>query len=134
MKTLILSAVLFGSLLPSRLDTPAVSAPAAVSWSQPFAGSWTWSPASQHAAGLVEAGFSDWRLPTRAECQAAIQGGTLPALTSGSFYYWTSEKQGNRAWAVKITADANGVVIPAQSGTATKLLQTSFVQAIATRP
>ena len=79
-------------------------------------------------------GYSDWRLPTRAEFQSAIQGATLPTLSVGTYLYWTSEKQGNRAWAVTIATDANGSVIPSQSGGTSLILQTSFVHAIATRP
>lgn len=137
MKTLHLSV----ALLASALITPSHSAlaslappPPTVSWSQEFAGSWTWSAAKNQAANLVEGGYSDWRLPTRAEFQSAIQGATLPALSAGTYLYWTSEKQGNRAWAVTIATDASGNVIPSQSGGTSLILQASFVHAIAIRP
>jgi hypothetical protein len=110
-------------------------APLAISWSQFFGARTTWTQASTYAANLVEGGYSDWRLPTRAELQAAIQGGTLPALTPNTaWWYWTSEAQGNRAWVVTIATDANGIAIPSQSGATSKQLKVSLLASIGVRP
>lgn len=134
MKTLLLAAVLLGSTILA-LSHSSLAAPPAISWSQPFPGSWSWAPAKQYAANLVEAGYSDWRLPTRAEYQSAITGGTLPTLIpSSTLPYWTSEKQGNKAWTVKIATDQFGAVIPLQSGATFAWGQGSFIEAIAIRP
>ncbi len=134
MKTLLLAVALLGSTILA-LSHSSLAAPPTVSWSQPFPGSWSWAPAKQYAANLVEAGYSDWRLPTRAEYQFAITGGTLPALTpSSTYFYWTSEKQGNKAWVVSIATDAGGAVIPLQSGSASLTSQASTVIGIGIRP
>jgi hypothetical protein len=129
---LLLVSICLAFTLPTSRGASAT--PVIADWSQPFVGAWTWSPAKQHASNLVEAGFNDWRLPKRTELVSAIQSAMLPPLTTGTHYYWTSEKQGNRAWAVLIVADANGDPIVAQSGSATLLTQSSFVLALATRP
>ena len=134
MKTLLLAAALLGSTILA-LSHSSLAAPPAISWSQPFPGSWSWAPAKQYAANLVEAGYSDWRLPTRVEYQSAITGGTLPTLIpSSTYFYWTSEKQGNKSWYVKIATDAGGAVIPAQSGATGLTIQGSTLIAIGTRP
>lgn len=110
-------------------------------WSDQFSGTWTWTGATNHAAALVEpdpAGFSDWRLPTRAEWQAAVAAGTVGPLTaniSPGNYFWTADTQGaNQAWAISIATDANGNVIPGQSGTMKKFTKGSSLYAIAVRP
>lgn len=134
MKALALTAALLCStLLNSPNATFAAPLPATVSWSQPFPGSWNWGPAKTYAANLVEGGYSDWRLPTRAEFKPAIQSAALPALTPGTYFYWTSEKQGTRAWAVTIATDSNGAVIQGQSGATSLVLQSSALHAIGTR-
>ncbi len=136
MKTLLLAASLFicALLTPSNV-TLAAPMPVTVSWSQFFGARATWSQANTYAANLVEGGYSDWRLPTRAEFQTAISGGTMPALTPNTaWWYWTSERQGNRAWVVTIVTDANGNVLPAQSGGTSKQLQVSLLASIGIRP
>lgn len=109
--------------------------PPVLSWSQPFAGSWTWAGATTQAQNLVEAGFNDWRLPTRAELQAAVQAGSLTGLTpnTNQALIWTKDAKGNRAYAVVVTTDAFGDVVPSQSGTVVLITKTSFVWAVATR-
>lgn len=120
------------------LVTQAVSAPAAqgASWSQPFAGFVTWTAAESHASSLVEAGFSDWHLPTRNQLVGAIQGGALPPMATpvGTYFCWTSEKKGNKAYAITVTTDANGSVVPSLSGGEVLIQKSSFVCALATRP
>lgn len=136
MKFLIVAILAVASF--ASFTTRATSAPVAQAndWSQPLAGSATWSFARNWALALVEGGFSDWHLPTRAQLTAAIQNGTLPSLQlgAGSWLFWTSEKRGNRAYAIWIATDANGNVLPAQSGAEALVLQSSTIPAIATRP
>ncbi len=136
MKTLLLAASLFLCTLmtPSNV-TLAAPAPVTVSWSQFFGARGTWPQVNTYAANLVEGGYSDWRLPTRAEFQAAISSGTMPVLTPNTaWWYWTSETQGNRAWVVTIVTDANGNAIPSQSGATSKQLQVSLLASIGIRP
>lgn len=136
MKALAVASTLLScALLTPANVTLAAPTPVTFSWSQFFGARATWSQANTHAANLVEGGYSDWRLPTRAEFQAGIQGGTMPALTPDTgWLYWTSERQGNRAWVVQIVTDANGQVIPSQSGATSKQLQVSLLASIGVRP
>jgi hypothetical protein len=82
-------------------------------------GSWsTWAWAQQQAADYTSTDssgtYTDWRVPTVAELQTAISDGTFGQLPLG--YYgptcllWSSQWKGNKAWAVRITVDANGTV------------------------
>lgn len=135
MSMVALSAIV---LLPVRPE-PVVAA--TLSWSQDFyvatSSTWTWTGATNHAANLVEGGFSDWRLPTRAEWQAAIQAGTVgplqPNLPQGN-YYWTADTKGTKAYAITVTTDASGNVIAAQSGQTALLVKTSAIYGVAVRP
>lgn len=106
-------------------------------WSQQFpGGAYTWDGATTFAANLVEGGFSDWRLATRAEWQTAITNGTVgslqPNLGPGN-YFWTADHQGTRAWMVEIVTDPNGNVIAAQSGATKRVLKGSATYAVAVR-
>ena len=53
-------------------------------------------------------------------------GGAL--IPSSTLPYWTSEKQGTKAWTVKIATDAGGAVIPLQSGATFAWGQGSFIE------
>jgi hypothetical protein len=140
------AALALSSLLPLAQDLRPAEAPLgnaapvalSTSWSQDPGLQGSWDNCMSVAANLVEGGFSDWRLPTRAELQSAIQNGTLPAITvippSSSFWIWTSERKGTRAYAVVITTDAAGVVIPSQSGSVQLPLRRSNLNAVAIRP
>jgi hypothetical protein len=138
MKSLLLTLVALG--VAALFSSTSAGTPVqTVTWSQQFSNSWTWSGARTHAGALVEAGYNDWRLPTRAELRTAIQSGALPVLipvspNGATIPFWTSEKRGNRAYAILIATDANGVVLAAQSGAEALLTLPSFVHAIATRP
>lgn len=136
MKSLALVVSLLTCLiLHSTATTQAAPSPVVAAWSQPFGARLTWSQANSTAANLVEGGYTDWRLPTRAELQAAIQSGSLPTLTPNTgWFHWTSERQGNRAWVVTLVTDANGDVIPSLSGATSKQLQVSLLAALGTRP
>lgn len=110
--------------------------PPVISWSQPFAGSWTWAGATTQAQNLVEAGFNDWRLPTRTELQTALQTGGLTGLAPDMNHslFWTRDTKGNRAYAVEVTTDSGGNVVPTQSGAVVLIQKSSFVWAVAVRP
>lgn len=140
------AALALAPLLPLSRDLSFPAAPLASSAPVVFSTSWSqdpglrgsWDNCAAVAANLVEGGFSDWRLPTRAELVGAIQNGTLPAITvippSSSFWLWTSERKGQRAYAVEVTTDAAGVVIPSQSGAIHLPLRRSNLNALAVRP
>ena len=106
-----------------------------VVWSQSHkgeTGSWaTWPYAKARAADyqVVDSDaagnstlYSDWRLPTIAELQAAIADGTIEQLIPrnslgrpryhGKVYTWSSESRSKKfAWAVTLLIDADGRVI-----------------------
>lgn len=117
------------------LTVTAVALPLVSNWSSWFAGSWDWSSAKTHAADLDEGGFTDWRLPTRADVQAALDSSTLPNIdhSHGSMLIWTSETRGNKAWTVRIYTDENGVIDYAASGAEELALKTSYLHTIAVR-
>ena len=102
-----------------------------------FAGSYTWGGADLTAMNLVEDGHDDWRLPTLAEAQAAIQSGTLgplvPNLSAGN-YIWTSTRKGNKRYGISVASDSFGNVIPGQSGAAVLFTPGNALLAIAVRP
>jgi len=91
-----------------------------------YAGDWNGGMAA--AAAHVEGGYDDWRLPTVAELQAAVQDGSwgcggLPGASL--FPHWTSQSQGTSAWTVRISYDANGCPIPELSGEAVRYFKGS---------
>jgi formylglycine-generating enzyme required for sulfatase activity len=51
----------------------------------------TWDEAIQYAQNLRLGGFSDWRLPTRAELRELGEGGTDPAFKIKGGWGWSSE-------------------------------------------
>lgn len=87
-----------------------------------------WDGAVQAAAACTEGGLTDWRLPTPAELQDAVQNGSWGAChhLSASGRGWTSKTQGkNSAYAVKIVTDANGEPDGSLSGQIQKVLKGS---------
>jgi hypothetical protein len=121
-------------LMLLSLASNAACQPPALMWSQPFPGSWTWSGATSYAASLTEAGFTDWRLPTRTELQAALQANQIAGLLpNGTYGIWTRDTRGNRAYAVLVTTDANGTVVPGSISVGL-YLKTSGLLAVAVRP
>jgi hypothetical protein len=91
----------------------------------------TWDEAVIAAAAYTGQGtdgltHDDWRLPTEKELQNALKDGSWgvgdPNVTWGG---WTSKGTGIWAYAVYVTTDANGNVIPSQSGQSSKTLKTS---------
>lgn len=119
---------------PSSAAATAVAAPTGLTWTLDTQG-WqggNWAGGVTAAANHVEQGYSDWRLPTVPELQAALQ---IPAGQPGSWGVdtrnpdgsgrgWTSRSSGPYAYAVTIVK-ANSFVVPAQSGQSTKYLKTS---------
>lgn len=69
-------------------------------------GGWNWALANQTCEDLQEGGFSDWRLPTVEELQAANANGAPTHFDypicgpNNCCKYWSSKKQGPWAWAV----------------------------------
>ncbi len=51
----------------------------------------TWDQATQYAQNLRLGGFSNWRLPTRAELRELGEGGTDPAFKIKGSWGWSSE-------------------------------------------
>lgn len=125
-----------GQPTPSTATTPAtpIAVPTVLTWTTDTQG-WLggdWAGGMTAAANHVEQGFSDWRLPTVQELQAALQ---IPAGQPGSWGVdtrnpdgsgrgWTSRSQGQWAYAVTIVK-AGSYVVPSQSGQSTKYLKTS---------
>lgn len=71
-------------------------------WSLPGPCCVNWNTATQYAADLVEGGYSDWRLPTRAELETAASHLAYPQLL-GSGECWSSTTQGGtRAYTVNL--------------------------------
>ena len=137
------SAIPLVSNLPDAHLTPqpaselVAPAPVAVTltWTADTQG-WTgggWDGGVQAAADYAGEGFTDWRLPTVTELQAALQipngqpgsWGLDTRNPGGSGRGWTSKTSGQWAYAVTIVKDATGAVIPSQSGQSTKYLKTS---------
>lgn len=124
-------------LAPLPADEQAVPAAyvATLTWTTDTQGWYggDWAGGVQAAAGYTGDGFSDWRLPTVPELQAALQipngqpgsWGVDTRNPGGSGRGWTSRTSGAWAYAVTIVKDANGAVIPSQSGQSTKYLKTS---------
>ncbi len=124
---------------PSALGAPAIKDPqacvATLTWTADTQG-WPggdWDGGVLAAANYTGEGYSDWRLPTVTELQAALQSqnGQPPAWgqdlrnPGGITSAWTSKSQGTWAWRVKVGTDSNGFVIPSQSGAASKVLKGS---------
>ena len=91
------------------------------------------------AAALEEGGYTDWRLPTQAELQAAVTdadpstfGQAQPNMDN---FWWSSKTQGN-AWAfgVRVVTDANGYPIPSLSGQVLKTPPRSTLYVRCVRP
>jgi hypothetical protein len=89
---------------------------------------WTWDGARNLAANYSVDGYADWRLPTRNELLTATDNGTIQLLLPGSTGYpfvppgedvwsvnfWTSERKGNKAYAVQVFYDVDGVIVGRQ--------------------
>ena len=59
----------------------------------------TWDQAMQYAQNLRLGGFSDWRLPTRAELRELGKGGKDPAFKLNGDWGWSSElRDASTAW------------------------------------
>ena len=59
----------------------------------------TWYQAGEYARRLRLGGFSDWRLPTRAELQRLGAGGLDPAFKLAGCCAWSSESEdSSSAW------------------------------------
>ncbi len=90
---------------------------------------WRWNSAATRAADYwvmdvdqfgVLTQYSDWRVPTVRELQAAIADGTIGALIprnsngspmyAGTVYLWSSESRGSKGWAVSVTINSSGQV------------------------
>jgi formylglycine-generating enzyme required for sulfatase activity len=59
----------------------------------------TWYQAEEYARHLRLGGFSDWRMPTRAELKGLGSGGLDPALKLSGCCAWSSEQEdSSSAW------------------------------------
>jgi len=59
----------------------------------------TWYQAGEYARTLRLGGFSDWRLPTRAELQGLGTGGLAPAFKLAGCCAWSAEAEdSSSAW------------------------------------
>lgn len=85
--------------------------------------------------------YSDWRLPTQAELQAALTDGTVQYINQNSpsyrflstdRYFWTSTTRGNKAWLIHIRFGASGEVVSWDGNWATKNMW--LVEAYMVRP
>ena len=143
-QTLFIVSLLLGSAFSSLYDSSnssvaEIEKPQASSvtltWTEDTQG-WSggdWNGGVAAAASHVEQGFTDWRLPTIQELQAALtiaygqpgSWGQDLRNPGGTGNGWTSKSQGIWAWRVTIAEDANGFVIPSQSGQASKVLKGS---------
>ena len=143
--TLCLGLALFTVSSAARVVEPPSPppAPVALTWTQYdsvqmyVGGNGHWEDIQQLAAAHVEAGYSDWRLPTVAEYQAAFQGGSFGSMTPDVNYWWlwaSDKPKGPKAWAVKVVTDASGNVIASQSGQAGLFNKGSFLVAKFVRP
>lgn len=124
------------TVTPQFMPPPGGGGGGSLTWTtdtQSFPGG-NWDSATQAAAAHVGQGYSDWRLPTVAELQAALQptsGGGPPPWgldllnPGGTGRGWTSRTSGNYAYAVVIATNMDGTVIPSQSGQSVKLLKGS---------
>jgi hypothetical protein len=67
---------------------------------------WTYNGAKTQCANLVEGGFSDWRMPTKAELVSASQHGGVNYLdyvgALNDYAPWSSTKKGNKAYCVRL--------------------------------
>lgn len=61
---------------------------------------WYWEYATQNCEDTEEGGFTDWRLPTIAELEDAHANGapTHFEYENANSVYWSSNRQGQRAW------------------------------------
>jgi hypothetical protein len=123
------ATLLAGGLAPPAPFDAASSTPPPPPGGSASTLTWSVSPdrgthayAVQYAAALVEGGFSDWRLPTVEELQAAVTDADPATFgqaqyPNGSNAYWSSKTQGKMwAFAIQVVSDANSYPIPAQSG------------------
>jgi hypothetical protein len=86
---------------------------------------WSWDRAVTNAANYsVTDGsgtYSDWRMPTVSELKTAIINGTLTEVSLRDGHQphdgrvWSSEKRGNKGWAVYAVRDDSGQVIDARA-------------------
>jgi hypothetical protein len=83
----------------------------------------TQAGAKQFANNLVQGGFSDWRLPTKAELEEAAGHGLRNHANFGNGHFWTSTSSGNkRFWAIML-----------RTGQALDLSKSSIIGAVAVR-
>lgn len=81
-------------------------------WSATQPGSFTWSYANQTwVPNLVEAGYSDWRMPTFQELVDAHAHGAASHLqvTCLPCAYWSSTPKGNKAWGIRFDTGATAL-------------------------
>ena len=79
----------------------------------------TWDLAVRWCQARVEGGYSDWRLPTIAEGQAAVQHNIAPHLNTLWYYNtWTSQSRGNKAYNIDLK-NATTTLFPKNSGIVT---------------
>ena len=132
------AALLAGGLAPLAPIDATTTAPvpppngtaATLTWSSTL-GVGTQDNAAQAAAAHVESGFTDWRLPTLEELQAAVTDAD-PDTFGQSYYanqgtgYWSSKSQG-KMWAFGVLAvsGADFYPIPAQSAGILKVTKPS---------
>lgn len=73
-----------------------------------------WNTANQHAADLNEGGYSDWRLPSRAELETAASHLAAAQLV-GAGSSWSSTTQGQRAYYVNLSTGTATLALKASS-------------------
>ena len=77
-------------------------------------GNSTWFFAKQFAADLPEGGFTDWRLPTKAELETAFQHTAANQLPSANIS-WSGTRQGNKAWYVNLSNGSSALILRGSS-------------------
>lgn len=91
---------------------------------------YTWEQAVVAAENHTQDGYTDWRLPTRAEALAAANDGSIGGFYDGhtgtsSVHVYTSDHSGIWCWAVVVTYQDN---VPIE-GAAEKILKSSHIWA-----
>lgn len=135
--------------VPDSGSAPAVAeaAPTALMWTTDTQG-WpggTWDGGVAAAAAYVDkdlGGYTDWRLPTVAELQAALQirdgepgsWGRDYRNQGGTMSGWTSHSVGRWAYVVSITTDANGYVVQPTGAARKSLKGSNFARTKFVRP